>query len=199
MTLTVQLETMLSMVGMGIWLGAAIDTYGRFTQERRSFHWLTAVNDMLFWLAQGLIVFFVLLHVNQGDLRFYIILAILCGFAAYRALFQRQYQILLERVIQFSISLYRFFRSVFLTLIYHPIKSLLKLLYSLCMMVITSLISIFIFLGKVFYRPLKWLALVLYKLLRIQKAIDATKKNKYIKKAREIVKILFKRNDRGDD
>lgn len=193
MTLTVQLNTMLSMIAMGIWLGAAIDTYGRFTKERRSFHWLTAVNDFLFWFAQGLIVFFVLLNINEGEMRFYIILALICGYAAYRAIFQRKYQVLLEHIINFSIATYRFFRSVFIILIYKPIKTLLKLLYSLCMMLITSLITIILFLLKMLYKPTKWFTLFLYKLSRLDKLIAKAKRNRYIQKVIQVIKVLLKR------
>ncbi|WP_096203240.1 spore cortex biosynthesis protein YabQ [Bacillus sp. FJAT-45350] len=199
MTLTVQLNTMLSMVAMGIWVGAAIDTYGRFAKERRSFHWMTALNDLLFWIVQGLLVFYVLLNVNQGEMRFYILLALICGFAAYRALFQRHYQMLLERVIAGIISLYRFMRSVFIVMLYNPLKSLLKLLYTLCMMLVTLLLTILVTLFKIFYKPLRWIGIFLYKLCRIYKVVGAIRKNKYVQKGKKIIDYLFRRSNRGDE
>ena len=78
MSLTTQLATMLAMIGMGSWLGAALDTYNRFLQRQDRTHWIVLINDILFWIVQGLIIFYVLLLVNEGELRFYIFLSILC-------------------------------------------------------------------------------------------------------------------------
>lgn len=72
MSVTTQLETMLAMIGMGGWLGLSIDTYSRFLQRRKRARFIVFINDVLFWLLQGLIIFYVLLLVNEGELRVYI-------------------------------------------------------------------------------------------------------------------------------
>ena len=74
MTLSVQFYTIVSMILMGVWLGVAVDTYGRFMHPNR---WsiLLFLSDILFWIVQSLLVFFVLLQVNEGEIRFYIFIA----------------------------------------------------------------------------------------------------------------------------
>ncbi|MBU8908439.1 spore cortex biosynthesis protein YabQ [Desertibacillus haloalkaliphilus] len=198
MSLTVQLSTMIAMSAMGVWLGAAIDTYGRFAKQRRSFHWLVAVNDLLFWLIQGLLVFYVLLQVNQGEMRFYVLLALICGYAGYQALFRNYYQALLERLIRFAILTFRFIRSVIIVLFIRPIKWLLKLLYSLCMMVITATVAVLVFVGKVLLKPLQWLGNALLKLIPTTEIIAFLKKITYYQQVKGFIKRLFNRDDRGD-
>lgn len=57
MTLSTQFITMLAMVGMGSFFGAALDTYNRFLKRDTQKHWLVFLNDILFWLLQGLTIF----------------------------------------------------------------------------------------------------------------------------------------------
>ncbi|HGK0924605.1 TPA: spore cortex biosynthesis protein YabQ, partial [Streptococcus pneumoniae] len=40
MSLTIQLYTMLSMIGMGAWIGASLDTYQRFLKRQERKRWL---------------------------------------------------------------------------------------------------------------------------------------------------------------
>ncbi|KHF38327.1 spore cortex biosynthesis protein YabQ [Halalkalibacter okhensis] len=173
MTLTVQFYTMLSMAAMGVYIGAAIDTYGRFTRNRKkpSFNWIVACNDILFWLVQALIVFYVLLQSNYGEIRFYIFLALVCGFAAYQALLQTLYRTLLERIIEKIIQLYQITIKLFTILLINPVKYLLKLLYSLCIMVLTTCLTVLLFLLRLIWRPIKWVLLLLYKWTGLHKQV----------------------------
>ena len=121
MTLSTQFMTMLAMIGMGSFFGAALDTYNRFLKRSKRKSWLVFINDVLFWIIQGLFIFFVLFRVNQGELRFYIFIALLCGFAAYQSLFKAIYLRWLEMLISIVISLLRFFVKIVYLLIYKPI------------------------------------------------------------------------------
>ncbi len=165
MTLTVQLQTILSMAAAGIYLGAAIDTYRRFSKRTHSFHWLVAFNDLLFWLIQALIVFYVLLKTNNGEVRFYIFLALLCGFAAYQALFQSLYKKLLEMIITLSIRTSRIVRNIISVLFVQPIKFILKLIYSLCMIVITTILTAL----SIALKPFQWFGTLLLKWTGLEK------------------------------
>ncbi|ARK28456.1 spore cortex biosynthesis protein YabQ [Halalkalibacter krulwichiae] len=193
MTLTVQFYTMVSMAAMGIYIGAAIDTYGRFTRKRTSFNWLLACNDVLFWLVQALVVFYVLMQANNGEIRFYIFLALICGYAAYQALFKNFYQKLLERLIIRTIQTYRVTVKLIFILLINPIKYLLKVLYSLCMMVLTACFTVLLFLFKLIWRPVKWLGVLLFKWTGIDKLI-----NKYkpiFNKIKEFIQSMRKKKE----
>lgn len=122
MTLSVQFLTMLSMIGMGSLFGASLDTYQRFLKRPLRKSWVVFINDILFWLLQGLAIFYILFLVNEGELRFYIFLALLCGFAAYQALMKNIYLKLLEIVISTIISIYYFIVKVIRLLIIRPVQ-----------------------------------------------------------------------------
>ncbi|MGA9290315.1 MAG: spore cortex biosynthesis protein YabQ [Anaerobacillus sp.] len=165
MTLTVQFYTMIAMVAMGVWLGIAMDTYSRFLHPGKSKSlWLYA-NDVVFWLLQGLLIFYVLYGVNEGELRFYVFLALLCGYAAYRSLFQPLYRRVLERMIIMITGLIHFVRNLFIYLVYRPVRFILKVLLSLCMIVVSIGTTIFWFIVKLFWVPIKWLLLLIWKLM----------------------------------
>ncbi|MEB1809626.1 MAG: spore cortex biosynthesis protein YabQ [Bacillaceae bacterium] len=200
MSLTIQFYTMLSMVAAGTWLGASIDTYRRFArQPRPKWSWMTIFNDFLFWLIQGLLIFYVLLKVNEGEMRFYIFLALICGYAAYQALFQRIYLRSLETCIRASIAIYRFVRALIISIFINPIKWLLKLLYSLVIMVISLILSILMFIFKVIFKPLSWLGKIVYKLSRLDRLVNSIKKSKWVKKAVALWKYIRTRGNKGDD
>lgn len=175
MTLSVQFYTMVAMVAMGVWLGIAMDTYSRFLHPNRKKNvWLYA-NDVIFWLLQGLLIFYVLYLVNEGAIRFYVFLAILCGYSAYRALFQPLYRRLLERIILVILATSRMIRTLFFYLIYQPIRFILKVLFSLCMMIVSMMTTIFWFIFKVFWVPLKWAISLVWRLFPQQVKTPLTK------------------------
>jgi spore cortex biosynthesis protein YabQ len=188
MTLSTQFVTMLAMISMGVFFGTSLDTYNRFLQRSKRKNWLVFINDVLFMVVQGLLVFYTLFKVNQGELRFYIFIAILCGFAAYQSVFKQWYLKWLEKMIKFCISVYRFFVKLINLLIYKPIYIL-----------ITTLITIIISLGKglwaiakwllrcivivikIAFKPIQWVFLLFWKL--IPKSIKKTVEKLYNKLA----------------
>ncbi|WP_035345813.1 spore cortex biosynthesis protein YabQ [Halalkalibacter hemicellulosilyticus] len=163
MNVTIQFYTILSMIGMGLYIGAAIDTYHRLLKNRTTYYWLFALNDVLFWFIQACIVFYVLLHVNNGEVRFVMFVALFCGYAAYQALFQRIYQSCLEYLIQKILSIYRMIVRLFVILLINPTKYLLKVAYSLCMMVLSIVLTILHGLWKCIWKVGYLLSIPLFK------------------------------------
>ncbi|RXJ00919.1 spore cortex biosynthesis protein YabQ [Anaerobacillus alkaliphilus] len=188
MSLTVQLQTMLAMVAMGGWLGMAIDTYSRLIRGRHWNKWITVINDSLFWILQGLFVFYVLLQINEGEMRFYILLALLCGYSCYRALLYRVYMKVLEAVIQGIIKTYKFLKATLFILIINPTKEILKFLYKLCMMIIGFLITVIFFLLKIIFTPFKWVGRGIWRLLPKEKFRKLINKLGFLKKLKNYIK-----------
>src|SRR5699024_4293439 len=100
MTLHVQLLTMIFMVLSGLYLGMALETFRRFSPLWRKNKFLVYFLEICFWLVQTLIIFYVLYRVNAGELRLYIFVACLLGFATYQALIASLYKRLLEQVVK---------------------------------------------------------------------------------------------------
>ena len=172
MTLSTQFMTMISMIGMGITFGIALDTYNRFLNRTKRKRWFVFINDVLFWLLQGLVIFYILFLVNRGELRFYIFIALLCGFAAYQSLFKGIYIRLLEIIISTVISIYRFLLKMFYYVIYKPIRSLIVLLIYLLKIVGKGLFSLFnillktvLWIVKLVLLPVKWIGIIIWKIL----------------------------------
>ncbi|KAB2328839.1 spore cortex biosynthesis protein YabQ [Cytobacillus depressus] len=181
MTLSTQFLTMLSMIGMGSMFGAALDTYNRFLKRSNRKSWIVFINDILFWIVQGLAIFYILFIVNRGELRFYIFIALLCGFAAYQSLIKHIYLRLLEIVISMIISIYRFIVKVIYLGLFKPIRGLILFAISLLVMTSRGLLSLLkmlfkisLFICKVALLPIKWIFVLLWKVLpkRLKKSVE---------------------------
>ncbi|WP_258832589.1 spore cortex biosynthesis protein YabQ [Peribacillus frigoritolerans] len=174
MTLTIQFYTLLAMIGMGSGFGAALDTYSRFLNRSERKRWSVFIHDFLFWIIQGLLIFYVLFLVNEGEFRLYLFLALLCGFSAYQALFKGFYQRFLEFLIILVIKLARFIANSVHMLIFLPIKwvivSILAIIIGIGKFVLTLLKwagKILLFILNIFWRPLKWILTYIWNLLPV--------------------------------
>ncbi|MCK2005801.1 spore cortex biosynthesis protein YabQ [[Brevibacterium] frigoritolerans] len=174
MTLTIQFYTLLAMIGMGSGFGAALDTYSRFLNRSERKRWIVFIHDFLFWIIQGLLIFYVLFLVNEGEFRLYLFLALLCGFSAYQALFKGFYQRFLEFLIILVIKLARFIANSVHMLIFLPIKwvivSVLAIIIGIGKFVLTLLTwagKILLFILNIFWRPLKWILTYIWNLLPV--------------------------------
>ena len=181
MTLSTQFLTMLSMIGMGSLFGMMFDTYQRFLDRPNRKSWIVFFNDLLFWVIQALIIFYILFLVNNGELRFYIFVALLCGFAAYQSLFKGIYLRLLEFIINTVIAIYRFMRRAFLLLIYKPVLGLIQLIISIIILLgrgvfslVKFILNILWIVLKVIWVPIEKIMLLLWKLLpkTIKKSVE---------------------------
>jgi len=164
MTLSVQFMTMLAMVGIGLFFGISLDTYQYFLKRPVRKRIIVFFHDLLFWIFQALLLFYVLFLVNQGEVRIYIILALLLGFAIYQALFKSVYIRLLKLVISISIRFYHLIVKLLINLIYKPIKSFIFLLISIVVFLYKGLMALAIttvrvlsFILKIIFLPVKWL------------------------------------------
>ena len=194
MTLSTQFLTMLSMIGMGSLFGAMFDTYQRFLNRPKQKAWIVFINDILFWVIQALIIFYTLFVVNSGELRFYIFIALLCGFAAYQALFKAIYLRLLEMGIQSVIAIYKFIIKMLQILIYKPIIGLIQLLIMIILALGRGLITlvkfvfkVVLFIMKIILFPLQKIMVLFWKLL--PKGIKKTVEKLYNKTAGNLKEI----------
>ncbi len=167
MSLSAQFLTMIAMIGMGMFFGATFDTYNRFLKRRKRSAWIVFINDILFWVAQGLLIFYVLLSINQGELRFYVFVALFCGFSAYQALFKRTFLKVLDMLISMIISLYRFIVRLLQLLIVQPFKAMSLLLVSAVLLTGRGIVSLLKFLLSVVLSCLKLIWRPVLGLLRI--------------------------------
>ncbi|MEW9675295.1 spore cortex biosynthesis protein YabQ [Lentibacillus sp. L22] len=165
MTLDVQFLTMIVMIISGIYLGAALETFLRFKPYWKSNWFMLYFMEIAFWLSQVLLLFYVLFLVNAGELRVYVFLALFMGFAAYKALFAPLYKRLLELFIRIILTCYHFIEKLIKTLVIAPIKYIIQLLITLILFIVQLLVKVFLFVVKVIFFPIKWILILLYRML----------------------------------
>ena len=153
MSLSIQFVTLISMISMGIGFGAAFDTYNRFLVRARRKLWVVFIHDILFWCTQALLIFYVLYQSNYGEWRFYILLALLCGYSAYQAIFKNLYKQLLELAIYWIHQSILFLAKLGALILIRPIKGLFMLIISLIVFIFQVLLK----LGKVVLALVKFL------------------------------------------
>jgi spore cortex biosynthesis protein YabQ len=165
MTLSIQFATMAAMVVSGLYLGGSLDTFRRLVPYRKPNTILTYVMEVGFWLIQAFILFFILFQMNGGELRFYIVVAVLLGFSIYQALFKNLYRGLLEKIIQWVTALYRFLRRLIEVLIITPLRWLLVLCMKILLGLGIALGTILLYTLRIILFPLKLLLKMIYRLL----------------------------------
>ena len=163
MSLDTQFITLISMIGMGISFGASFDTYNHFLVRGTRKLWIVFLNDILFWCSQALLIFYVLYASNYGEWRFYILLALLCGYSAYQALFKNLYKKLLKKVIYLVQQTFLLFSKIGDYLLIRPIKGLITLIITLIVFILKVLLKF----GNGILALVKWLLKALISVVKV--------------------------------
>lgn len=156
MSLKLQTLTMLHMVGAGVWVGVALETYRRL--RIKGGPWITFLQDLGFWLINSLIVFLWLLGVNNGQMRLYIFLSLLCGFAMYQAILRSLYRSFLERCIRFFRWFFHLLYTLWRMLIFIPLRWIYRGVVALLLLLFGGLERM----GRGVYVVLRYLLLCLW-------------------------------------
>jgi spore cortex biosynthesis protein YabQ len=155
------------MIGMGALFGMMLDTYQRFLQRPKRKHWLTFFNDILFWGLQALLIFYILFLINKGEIRFYVFIALFCGFAAYQSLLKQFYLRVLDVVIASFISFYQFMRKTVFLLVFKPARGLFQLVIAIILIIGRGLITLVKFIFKVLILLMRFILKVIGKIMLI--------------------------------
>src|SRR5690625_290399 len=169
MTLQVQFLTMISMVTGGFYLGIAHDTYRRFSPYWRQRIFPRYFFEITFWMAQTLLLFYILYQVNAGELRAYVFIACMLGFSVYKVIFASTYKKILEMIIRILLIIYHFCKKVIHIFIITPIRGIIYLI----LILFQFIISILFFMIKIIFIPIGWAVKLVFSLLpkKIQKNI----------------------------
>ncbi|KYD00913.1 hypothetical protein B4102_3448 [Heyndrickxia sporothermodurans] len=173
---------MLAMISMGSFFGATLDTYNRFLKRSVRKRWIVFIHDVMFWLLQGLLIFYILFLVNFGEIRFYIFVALVCGFAAYQALMKTTYLKLLETIINITIAIVSFLKDLFTTIIYNPLKWMIILFITILVGIgkgsyslVQFILKMILLMVKILFKPIIWICKTFWR-------VFPTSVKKYIEK-----------------
>ncbi|WP_404456533.1 spore cortex biosynthesis protein YabQ [Virgibacillus necropolis] len=142
-----------------------LDTFRRASPHWKNSVFLSYLMETIFWFSQTLLLFYILYRVNSGELRFYVFVACLLGFATYQALAATAYKKLLEHMIQLALSVYRFFAKAIRVLIVTPIVFVFSLLFSAISYTLQVLFIVLLTIAKIIFAPFKWIFMLIYGLL----------------------------------
>ncbi|ARI75447.1 spore cortex biosynthesis protein YabQ [Halobacillus mangrovi] len=165
MSLTTQFVTILTMLAGGMFVGASVDTFERFFHNRNKKSLLEIIYQLLFWLIQAAFLFYILYLANYGELRVYVFVALACGYASYRALFQNLYLKALEVIIRVVSAILRTLKKIIYHLVIWPIKSMIFLIFSLLIVVYKILLKGIILLFLVVFYPIKLVFRLIWRLV----------------------------------
>lgn len=153
MSISVQLQTILAMSACGALMGMGFDTYHVFKGKGRFPPWLVFLLDVLFWVGSMALVFFLLVRVNEGVVRFPIFLGMFFGAWGYFLIGSKKYIQFLMTVIKFCQWLYRTVVNLIDMLIVRPVLFLYRLVWMLLAFLFSVLMTILGF----FWRIVKFL------------------------------------------
>ncbi|WP_102029454.1 spore cortex biosynthesis protein YabQ [Salirhabdus sp. Marseille-P4669] len=154
MSLTLQFTTMITMFLCGVYIGVAVDTFNRIHRRKKRSGFFLYANEILFWILQGLILFYILFLINHGELRLYIWLAILLGYVFYQSILRVWYLKSLEYIIQWIVTLTQFLRRLVNRLIVAPVKWIFQVATYVLTIFWSVVIWILILPWKLFRRPI---------------------------------------------
>lgn len=164
MSLDTQFLTMLMMIAGGVYIGMALDSYREFEKLMKRRRLLTIMFEILFWILQGMILFYLLFIVNYGELRLYIFLAILCGFAAYQALLKEKYLFIFHKVIHFIQRCIQLCQKFIHFFIIQPVRTCYKIIKALVLWLISSILTLLYLVFKILIWPLRLIGSLLWAL-----------------------------------
>lgn len=156
MSLQVQFFTLFTMFASGGGLGAAFDVYRVLAGALRLPRWMYALLDLVYWLIATVLVFYVLLHSNFGEVRMFVFIGLCLGVWVYFGLFSRATVALLQWIIRLLITLYEWVKRLIEVLVITPIVWLYK-----CVLILLGfLYTLSIFFAKIviqLFYPLRFL------------------------------------------
>jgi spore cortex biosynthesis protein YabQ len=138
------------MFASGTLLGVFLDVYRVLARRFALRGWPISMIDLLFWVTSACFVFGILLWSNWGEMRFYIMLAIIAGILFHLRFLTKTVTKTLTKLLQFVewliTKLIRLIEIVF----YRPIIRLILLLWRVVR-------GVLLFIWKIVTKPLLWL------------------------------------------
>lgn len=160
MNIDTQFQTILSMTAAGLMMGMGYDTYQVFRGKGKPPAWLVFLLDIIFWLIGAGFVFWILVYVNNGVVRFPIFLGLFGGAWVYFLLGSKTYIQLLQSAIRAFLWLVQTLITILDTLIFRPILFIYRLIGMIITFIFTIIINIFQFFWRILRIPIaplgKW-------------------------------------------
>lgn len=141
----------------GIIIGILFDIFRILRRSFKTTDLITYVEDILFWILTGFILLYSIFTFSNGEIRFYMFLAVFLGCLIYMIMFSKYF-------IKINVKIILIIKNILdktISIIIYPIKIIFKIL------------------KKLFFKPIKFITINLRKIqLNIPKNILKTEKKK---------------------
>lgn len=125
-TLIIDVHIFLGVLYGGLIAGFFYDIYRTFRYFSKPSKWVTYIGDLLFWIVLSILFFYVLVRLNWGEIRAYIILGFLLGIFIYNRFFSK----FIYRVcVKIGIALKRILHKI-MRILFRPFKYIKKKVFS---------------------------------------------------------------------
>lgn len=117
-----QLYSFLVYIISGVLISLFFDVFRILRKSFKTSDLITYIEDIIFWLATGIFLLYVIFKFNNGEIRAYIFLGIILGVAIYILLFSKYF-------IKFNVKLINILKKIILktlNIIIYPLKILKK-------------------------------------------------------------------------
>ncbi|MFC4403585.1 spore cortex biosynthesis protein YabQ [Gracilibacillus xinjiangensis] len=165
MTLETQFATMFTMIAFGVYMGVAYVTFKRFELWWANHVVLRYFFELFFWIVQAIVLFYVLYVLNEGIVRFYVFIALLCGYAMFKAIFEPLYRKLLEGILHYLSRFIRFWVRCIQVLIVNPIIWVVSMILLTLYKALLFLLKIFRFLLMTILYPFRYIFKSIFRLV----------------------------------
>lgn len=145
MSLGVQFYTVGMMVLSGHAIGFIYDLFNVLFRKLKLPRWTMPIMDLLYWIVATLLVFGVLIHSNEGQVRIFVFTSMGVGVCLYFLLFSKTIVKVIHFLIKVVITLYQTLVKIFHYTVIMPIKGL----YRLTLIILGFLVTLTIFLYKI--------------------------------------------------
>lgn len=109
-----QLKIFFLIFSWGLFLAFLSDCYSVLRRIVKPGKLTAALGDVVFWLVAAVISFLFFLHVNLAEIRFYVFLALACGWGLYILLLGQRVKVALWKIWRFN---HRIFSRIFTPLV----------------------------------------------------------------------------------
>ncbi len=164
MSLTVQFQTLASMVISGIVLGFCFDGYRVVSGKLHFPRWIIPLLDVAYWLLAAIFIFRILFYANQGQLRLYVFLGLGIGAICYYLLFSRWVILATAALVDLIKALIRQMIHIFKLVVIAPILWMGKLIWFFLGFLAAIAVFILKFVLQLLY-PVRYLVRLAWQLL----------------------------------
>jgi spore cortex biosynthesis protein YabQ len=144
-TLYVQFFTLFMMFCSGLALGTIFDISRVLSGKLRVPRFILPLVDILYWIVATILVFWLLMYSNEGQVRVFVFLGIGIGICFYFALLSNWIIWLLLLGIRITIALFRFAQKMVELFLIKPLLGI----YRLTVLILGFLLTIAVFLYKI--------------------------------------------------